>query len=129
MLELLISMALASVGLAGLLALQVTATRGNANSRQFIEAIGVAQEHIETLQLAQYANLSTLAEGSCTQPQQPITNPTPVYVSGSPTSYSRCTQVNVVGNTTYLKVVVQWKEFLNNSQANHFVTVETTRSP
>jgi Tfp pilus assembly protein PilV len=130
MIELLISMALASVGLAGLLALQVTAMRGNANSREFTEAVGLAQERLETVEAMPYANLPTLALGTCTQPGQAFSDGEPLSVIASPTTtYSRCTQVNVNGATTYVKVVVQWRDVNNVVATYHYVTVETTRSP
>jgi type II secretory pathway pseudopilin PulG len=135
MIELLISMALASVGLLGLLALQVTATRGNASSRQFVEAVGIAQERLETVQLALYAGLGGLAEGTCAPPTNnttaAISGGTPVATTYWPTPYTRCTTVTVApgGLTTYVRVMVQWQDFTNVGAAYHYVTVETTRSP
>jgi prepilin-type N-terminal cleavage/methylation domain-containing protein len=131
--ELLVSMALATIGLLGLLALQVTATRGNANSREFIEAVGIAQERIEAVEVAPYNTISQLAEGTCTQP---ITGGSTVTINGSataywPTTYTRCTMVkgNADGLTTNVKVVVQWTDYTNIAGWNHYVTLETTRSP
>ena len=135
LIELLISMALASVGLMGLLALQVTAIRTNAVSRNFIEAVGVAQERIETVELAQYANISTLVEGSCAIPTagaitSTITGTSPITVAGgSTTQYTRCTAVTVGASATNVHVAVQWTETTNGAAALHTVLLSTTRSP
>jgi Tfp pilus assembly protein PilV len=144
MVELLISMALASVGLMGLIALQVAATRGNANSREFIEAVSIAQDQLEAVESEQYATISNLAEGTCSQPGQPITNATcaqaitngtNVTIKGLttsywPTGYTRCTSVNVNGATTNVRVIVQWSDASNfGAPQQHCVTIDTTRSP
>jgi prepilin-type N-terminal cleavage/methylation domain-containing protein len=64
--ELLIALAISMVGLLGLLALQMIAIRANANSRNFSEAVGLAQEKLESLQVLPFANLvgGTTAETS-----------------------------------------------------------------
>ncbi len=153
MVELLVSMALASVGLMGLLALEVTATRGNANSRNFLEATSIAQERLEQAQYIAYANLAAapptgIAEGTCDTTHQPpvLGSPTTVNVqpqwwmlrdpqssqSVNPTTYLRCTQVTVGLNTTMVTVQVQWIEQnagTLSGQLPHTVTLSTVRSP
>jgi Tfp pilus assembly protein PilV len=127
MIELLISLTLASIGLMGLLALQVTATRGNASSREFIEAVSIAQERLEAIEIEPYATIANLAEGGCAQD---FSSGSPATISGSPTAYSRCTNVSVNGTITYVKVMVQWTDYNNvGTPPTHSITVQTTRSP
>lgn len=131
-------MALATVGLLGLMALQVTATRGNSSSRSFMEAVGIAQERIEMAQTELYATISTLAEGT-TCPAPPVTTAivggTPVDILGNNTvvapnqSFTRCTAVTVGTATTNVQVTVQWTEFNTVGSVVHNVTMMTTRSP
>lgn len=56
--EILIALGLSVVGLLGMLALQTVAMRGNASSRNFTEATGIAQTQLEALMVMPYASLS-----------------------------------------------------------------------
>ncbi|MGZ3405408.1 MAG: type IV pilus modification PilV family protein [Polyangia bacterium] len=137
LIELLVSMALSTVGLLGLLALQMIAIRGNMMSRNFGEAIGIAQAQLEAAAHTAYASLSTLADPAC------IVSGTPPVVTGgaqnvSPTQdqstttnsqaiYDRCTVVTVnANNTTTIAVTVYWSDTYTNL---HSVVLQTRRSP
>jgi prepilin-type N-terminal cleavage/methylation domain-containing protein len=100
MVELLIALALSMVGLLGLLALQMTAVKGNANSRNYAEATALAQEKLEQLQTLPYANLAASAESNIGA------NP-----GSSLTPYTRTvTIVSDNGTTKVLQVVVSWPD-------------------
>jgi prepilin-type N-terminal cleavage/methylation domain-containing protein len=135
LIELLVSMALSTVGLLGLLALQMIAVRGNMMSRNFGEAIGIAQARLETAAHTGYTSLSTLADPACsvigsvvtggaqnvspTQDQNVLTNPQAIY--------DRCTVVTVnANNTTTIAVTVYWSDTNTNL---HSVVLQTRRSP
>jgi type IV pilus assembly protein PilV len=113
--EILIALALATLGLLGLLALQVVTVRGNVTSRQFGEALSVAQQQLETTSYTPYASLSSLAGG-----------PTPVSVPGTTNTYNRTTTVTVGASTTDIAVTVQW----NDSQdgRSHQLVMRTRES-
>ena len=51
-----ISMALSTVGLLGLLGLQIISVRGNMMSRNFAEAIGIAQQQLELVDATAYTS-------------------------------------------------------------------------
>jgi prepilin-type N-terminal cleavage/methylation domain-containing protein len=136
LIELMISMALSTVGLLGLLALQMIAIRGNMMSRNFGEAIGIAQQRLETAGHTTYASLSTLADPGvpCTTSNNVVTGGA-VNISPNPDStttstqriYTRCTSVTVNGdNTTDLSVSVYWND---TAGSLHSVTLVTKRSP
>lgn len=121
--ELLIAMALSTVGLLGLLALQMIAINGNMMSRNFGEAIGIAQQRLEVAERTPYASLATLAE-SATANIDPTTD-----VAGTATQaiYTRTTTVTAnADNTTDVQVVVGWSDTQNRS---HSITLLTKRSP
>ncbi len=133
LIELMISMALSTVGLLGLLALQMIAIRGNMMSRNFAEAIGIAQQRLEIAAHTQYASLSTLVEGpqpTClTAPGTGSTGSvSPTQDTGSPQAiYSRCTVVTVnADNTTDVHVKIYWND---TSATQHSVQLDTKRSP
>jgi hypothetical protein len=130
-------MALSTIGLLGLLALQMIAVRGNMMSRNFGEAIGIAQGQLEVAAHTSYASLSTLADPACsisgtpatvsggkqnvapTQDQSVLTNPQAIY--------DRCTVVTVnADNTTTIAVSVYWSDTYTNL---HSVVLQTRRSP
>jgi prepilin-type N-terminal cleavage/methylation domain-containing protein len=136
--ELLIAMALCLVGLLGLIALQIIALRGNMLSRNFSEAIGIAQGRLETAQRTPIANLGSLVEvgsGTCTV----YPSSTPPNCTNAPTTlvspdgntntqvYQRCTATatNADGSTT-VQVSVCWTDASNN---NHAITLYDKRSP
>lgn len=133
-------MALTTVGLLGIMALQVIAIRGNMMSRNFGEAVGLAQQRLESVQYALYANLSTLQEGSCALTVAPATpncdNTPPANVNAftpDPSStiqsiYTRCTAVVVdsVNNFTTVQATICWKDA---SGASHAVALHTEVSP
>jgi prepilin-type N-terminal cleavage/methylation domain-containing protein len=134
LIELMVSMALSTVGLLGLLALQMIAIRGNMMSRNFAEAIGVAQQRLEVAGHTPYASLSTLADPGvpCTTSGNVVTGGTtgvsPNADTGSAQAiYTRCTSVAAnVDNTTDLTVIVFWNDTSGNL---HRVTLVTKRSP
>jgi len=137
LIELMIAMAVSTVGLLGLVALQTVAIRGNMMSRGFSEAIGIAQAQVETAQRTPYANLAAMAEGTCAI----YAAPTAANCTGAPTTqvspdphsatqkvYTRCTAVNVdgVNNVTSVQVSVCWQDTANKW---HALTMYTQRSP
>ncbi len=137
LIELLIAMALSTVGLLGLLALQMIAINGNMTSRNFGEALGIAQQRLETASRTPYASLATLADPACTVSGTSIANRT---VSGgtanvSPTQntssaqaiYTRCTVVTVnADNTTDVQVTIYWYDTTGRL---HWFTLLDKRSP
>jgi prepilin-type N-terminal cleavage/methylation domain-containing protein len=114
--EILIALALATLGLLGLMALQIITLRGNTASRQFIEAVSLAQEQLEASQVVQYANLPTVAGVNV-----------PLTATGSLNSYLRTTTVAAGASTTNITVLVTWVDPDNGR--THSITMITTRSP
>ncbi len=121
--ELLIALALSTVGLLGLLSLQFITVRGNMSSRNFIEAVGLAQERLEAAQVVSYANLPTLT----------ATEPTLTANNGAQPGgqYTRQTTVNVNAASTDIVVDVSWADADNPTVTalRHHVQMNTTRSP
>jgi len=123
--ELLIAVALSTVGLLGLLALQMIAINGNMMSRDFGEAIGIAQERLEVAARTPYASLPALAE-TATASIDPTTD-APTTTSSPQAIYTRTTTVTANADaTTDVQVVVTWNDARNRS---HAVTLVTKRSP
>jgi prepilin-type N-terminal cleavage/methylation domain-containing protein len=125
LIELLVSMALSTIGLLGLMALQMIAVRGNMMSRNFGDAIGIAQQRLEQAAHTPYASLSTLAETNTTAYPTADTSVT------APNSYTRTTTVSVdakLANTTTVTVKVDWNDTQQQPVAHH-VTLVTVRSP
>jgi prepilin-type N-terminal cleavage/methylation domain-containing protein len=126
LIELMISMALSTVGLLGLLALQMIAINGNMRARNFGEALGIAQERLESSEHLAYASLSTLAESPTgTAGISPTTD---LVDTTSPQAiYTRVTKVTVnADDTTDLEVIVSWNDTRNQT---HAVKLVTKRSP
>jgi prepilin-type N-terminal cleavage/methylation domain-containing protein len=122
LIELLVAMALSTVGLLGLVALQSIAVRGNMMSRNFGEAIGIAQQQLETAQRTPYTSLSTL-QGTASN-----VSPTPDTLS-TQAIYTRTTAVVDNGdNTTTVTVTVAWTD-LNPTLPSHSVVLVVRRSP
>jgi prepilin-type N-terminal cleavage/methylation domain-containing protein len=130
LIELLVAMALSVVGLLGLLALQRVAIRGNMMSRNFSEAMGIAQSQLELAQRTPYANVATLA-GT-------VSKLSPTGDSSSPQAiYTRTTTVTTdttTGTTALtIRVVVSWRDAddpARDAEAKrHSVTVYAERSP
>lgn len=115
--ELLISLALATVGLLGMLALVGVAIRGNAVSRELTEATGIAQATLETAELTPFASLPTLAG------TRDDVSPTG---DGSRSFYQVVTQVAAGASTTTVTVTVSFTDAVGQS---HAVTLSTVRSP
>jgi prepilin-type N-terminal cleavage/methylation domain-containing protein len=137
LIELMIAMALSTIGLIGLIALQSIAIRGNMMSRNLSEAIGIAQAQIEQAERTPYASLPALVEGACAiyhAPSAPSCTGAPsTQVAPDPHTttqkvYTRCTAVNVdnVANVTTLQVSVCWQDGGNQP---HALTMYTKRSP
>lgn len=138
-------MALTTVGLLGLVALQTIAIRGNMMSRNFAEAMGIAQSRIEQTEHTLYTNLSTLQEGGCAATAPPakpncdnavVTNasPDPNNPASNQNIYSRCTVVtpDLTNNKTTVQVTVCWKDIGYDGVINtikHAITLYTVRSP
>ncbi len=118
--ELIISLALSTVGLLGLLSLQMISIRGNSSSRNLTEAIGLAQDRLERAQATVYTSLPTL-------------NLVEVALAPSPGStnqalYTRTTTVNVGPTFSTVTVVVSWPDaFLAGS--THRVSLYGVRTP
>jgi prepilin-type N-terminal cleavage/methylation domain-containing protein len=140
LIELLIALGLSTVGLLGLLALQIVAIRGNTMSRGFSEATGIAQSQIEAAARTPYANLSTLVEGTCavypttTAPNctgAPTTTVSPDPHTTTQNVYTRCTAVTVdtVNVVTTVQVSVCWKDLSTKLTTTHALTMYTQRSP
>ncbi|HEX8951388.1 MAG TPA: prepilin-type N-terminal cleavage/methylation domain-containing protein [Polyangia bacterium] len=133
--ELIIAMALTTVGLVGLVALQSIAIRGNMMSRNFGEAIGIAQQRLELAERTPYPTLAALtpADPACATSGNPCANGT-AKVNPNPDSnnttqalYTRCTTVTDNGdNTTTVLARVCWQD---TSSAWHHVDLRTRRSP
>lgn len=138
-------MALTTVGLLGLVALQTIAIRGNMMSRNFGEAMGIAQSRLEQAEHTIYTNLGTLQEGTCAATAPPTkpnctgkvlsnVSPDPKNVSSTQAIYSRCTAIttDLVNNKTTVQVTVCWNDLGYNGVTNttvHAITLYTTRSP
>ena len=143
LIELLVSMALSTVGLLGLLALQTIAIRGNIMSRNFTEAMGIAQQRLETVQMTPYNSITALlGTEACPVPATSIycgtttTGLAPDGVAGSTQAvYSRCTNVTVdaVNNVTTVLVRTCWQDNTNTTITNtnnwHKVEINAERSP
>jgi prepilin-type N-terminal cleavage/methylation domain-containing protein len=133
--ELLVSMALASIGLMGLLALQVSAIRGNALSRNFLEASGIAQQIMEQAAETPYASLSTLVAGSCIASNNPTVPPSGTLVNftsitgETTTAYTYCTIVTAGTTSTFVQTLVRWTESTNTSSVTHNIWMTTVRAP
>ena len=141
LIELLIAMALATVGLLGLLALQSIAIRGNMMSRNFGEAIGIAQQRLETSERTPYVSLAAMlpVDPACSTDTSNATN---ACASGTPNVnpnpdstnnylataiYTRCTTVTDNGDsTTTVLTRVCWQD---TSAGWHYVELRTRRSP
>ena len=116
MVELLIALALSMIGLLGLMALQMTAIKGNANSRNFAEATALAQEKLEKLQVLPYASVAASTEtGLGANPASTLT------------PYTRTVTIDSDNGTTkVLHIDVSWKDDYNAK--THTVTVRLARS-
>lgn len=143
LIELLVAMALTTVGLVGLVALQSIAIRGNMMSRNFGEAMGIAQSRIEEAEHTLYTNLPAMTEGACVATSPPTTpscngavlsNLSPDPASTTQAIYSRCTvaTTDLTNNKTTIQVTVCWNDLAYNGVTNktkHAVTLYTVRSP
>ena len=138
LIELLIAMALATVGLLGLIALQSIAIRGNMMSRNFGEAIGIAQQRLEIAERTPYASLASMipVDPACSTDTSSSTKACQSGTGGvSPNAdtsstqaiYTRCTTVTANGdNTTTVLARVCWQD---TSSSWHYVDLLTRRSP
>ncbi len=137
LIELLIAMALATVGLVGLIALQSIAIRGNMMSRNFGEAIGIAQQRLEIAERTPYASLAAMTpvDPACSTDTSSSANAcqygtggvTPDPSTTTQGIYTRCTTVTDNGdNTTTVLTRVCWQDTV---QAWHYVDLRTRRSP
>jgi Tfp pilus assembly protein PilV len=128
LIEILVSLGLATVGLLGMVALQTVAIRGNATSRNFTEAVGIAQAQIEALQVWPYATLAAVNQTTVGNigPTTPA-----LYAPGSKATsediYSRKITVTAGAGMTSLLVDVSWPDADN--LITHHVKLYTTRSP
>lgn len=137
LIELLIAMALATVGLLGLIALQSIAIRGNMMSRNFGEAIGIAQQRLEIAERTPYASLASMlpVDPACSTDTSSSTKACQLGTDGimpdpnttTQNFYRRCTTVTANGdNTTTVLARVCWQD---TSESWHYVELLTRRSP
>ena len=142
LIELLIALALATVGLLGLLALQSIAIRGNMMSRNFGEAIGIAQARLESAERTPYVSLASMtpADPACSTDTstsakacQSGTDGISPFIDAYSTNsayqanYRRCTTVTDNGdNTSTVLARVCWQD---TSSGWHSVELRTRRSP
>src|SRR6185312_10302222 len=143
LIELLVAMALTTVGLVGLVALQSIAIRGNMMSRNFGDAMGIAQSRLEEAEHTLYANLPAMTEGTCAATSPPttptcngavLTTLSPEQASTTEAIYSRCTvaTTDLTNNKTTIQVTVCWNDLGYNGVTNktvHAITLYTVRSP
>ena len=123
LIELMIAMALSTIGLIGLMKLQLVAINANGTSRNISEASGLAQERLEMLQVVPYANLSTYA----------ITEPTLLAPSPGSTVqklYTRTTTITggAAAATTTIQVTVSWLDAQFPAHPPHTVTLFEVRA-
>jgi prepilin-type N-terminal cleavage/methylation domain-containing protein len=130
--ELLVAVALTTVGLLGLLALQGIAIRGNMMSRNFGEAIGIAQQQLELAERTPYASLASFTTDPACSTSSPCSagtsgvSPTPDS-SSTQAIYTRCTTVTDNGDTTTTVLTrVCWQD---TALTWHHVDLQTRRSP
>jgi prepilin-type N-terminal cleavage/methylation domain-containing protein len=131
--ELLVAMALTTVGLLGLLALQGIAIRGNMMSRNFGEAIGIAQQQLELAERTPYASLPSFTTDPACSTASPCSagtsgvNPNPDSSNTIEAIYTRCTTVTDNGDTTTTVLTrVCWQD---TALGWHHVDLQTRRSP
>jgi len=118
--EILISMLLLTVLLAGSLAMQVTAVRASGDSRKSAAATALAESRIEEFRSADYGNLVTVVDDvDCFDIEmQEDTGCTGPF-------YTRTTNItNAVGGL-HINVAVQWGSAEGPSQ----ISLETERTP
>lgn len=120
LIELLISLGISMVGLLGLMSLQGVAVRANGSSRNMAEAIGLAQQRLELLQLSPFATLNTK---NLTEPYIAPSEDTSVQ-----NIYNRVTVVTVGAATTTLTVTVSWAD-PDIAGRTHQVSMASVRSP
>lgn len=108
------------VGLLGLMSLQGVAVRANGSSRNMAEAIGLAQQRLELLQLSPFATLNTK---NLTEPYIAPSEDTSVQ-----NIYNRVTVVTVGAATTTLTVTVSWAD-PDIAGRTHQVSMASVRSP
>ena len=136
LIELMVALALTTVGLVGLLALQTIAIRGNMSSRNFGEAIGIAQQQLEAAELTPYNTLAAMipADPACSTSANPCAagtaNVSPTAdTSSTQAIYTRCTTVTDNGdNTKTVLVRVCWPD-LDPTRSAHHIDLLTRRSP
>jgi prepilin-type N-terminal cleavage/methylation domain-containing protein len=135
--ELMIAMALALVGLLGLLALQSVASSGNLRAKNFTEATGLAQDRVEQLQALPYAQIA--ADYTTWASHKLVESGLgPMGVAVANGLYSRTTTLSadaVIANAYDVRVDVQWSGedgtgTVNGSLATkHQVSLFDVRAP
>lgn len=113
LLEVMVVLALGVVGLLGVTAVSVSATRAHVNSRSFTEATLLAQDQLERLRYVPYAALNDTMEPSVS----PIGSP----MGGT---YRRQTTVETLDNTKRITVNVSWYDRFTRT-----VTMNALRVP
>ncbi len=119
--ELIISLALSTVGLLGLLSLEMIAIRANGSSRNITEAMGLAQDRVERAQATIYTSLATLNAVE--------TGLTPAPGSTNQAVYTRTTVVVAGATSSNVTVTVQWADPFLAGAKPHTVTLYTVRTP
>lgn len=122
MIELLIVMALSTVGLLGLMSMQSVAINGNSRSRNINEALALAQDRLEQYAHTPFVNLTpgTTVEPTGTLLLGPQGVPSPTGI------YRRISTVTFVGTNVTINVQVQFQS--GQDASNHSVNVSTVRA-
>lgn len=116
MIEVLLVLALSFVGLLGLLSLQVIAVRANGMSRGMTEAVGLAQDKLETLEHTPMALMAASTETGINSQGR--------AVAGG--GYTRVVTLAPSGAGTSIHVQVSWTD---TSGRGHQVNLYSTRAP
>jgi type IV pilus assembly protein PilV len=131
MIELLVTLAVSAIGIAGMLALQVTSVRTNASSAQAAEAVTVAERTIEEARGYTLDEMFVEYE----DPDLPIDYDFgSTTVAGRTTTYLRRILVEENPDSTSLlriRVEVMWAEEgrdVNDEDARHTISLEILRT-
>ncbi len=121
--ELLIVMALSTIGLLGLMSMQSVAINGNSRSRSINEALALAQDKLEQYAHTPYTSLmpgTTVEPPAATPLLGPQGTPSPTGI------YRRISTITFVGATATINVQVQFQS--GQDASNHSVNVSTVRA-
>ena len=131
MVELLVTLAVSAIGIAGMLALQVTSVRTNATSAQAAEAVTVAERTIEEARSLSVDEMLVEYEAAALPIDHDFGSQT---VAGRTTTYLRRIQVEENPDSADLlriRVEVMWAEDggdVNNEDTRHTLSLEILRT-